>query len=194
VYSPKVFATYFTRKQPFVRSITALPLPAKCSFLLHRKPYQKFYRISIRWIPRGIKAKCWSYNAIEVSGPGATEMEKGRNSLNVFSGSNRALNSLEEIKGGGLNDSELTTSETDLMPRSRRTDEAVVFYHALNRGNGRSPFFWTDDDDSAFERILAEWLAEYDVSVFSFPLMPNHWHLVLRPNVDGEELRGHGRT
>jgi putative transposase len=101
---------------------------------------------------------------------------------------------LEEIKGGGLNDSELTTSETDLMPRSRPANEAGGFYHVLNRGHDRSQIFWTDDDDSALEPILAEWLAEYDVSVFSFPLMPNHWHLVLRPNVDGEELRGHGRT
>ena len=97
---------------------------------------------------------------------------------------------MEEIKGGGLNDSELTTSETDLMARSRTANEASGFYHALNRGHGRSPnFFWTDDDDSALERILADGVAEYDLSVFSFPSMPNHWHLVLRPLVDGEMSR-----
>jgi putative transposase len=72
------------------------------------------------------------------------------------------------------------------MPRPRRADEAGGLYHALNRGNGRLQIFWKDDDYSAFERILAEGLKEYDVSVFSFQLMPNHWHLVLRPNVDGE--------
>jgi len=72
------------------------------------------------------------------------------------------------------------------MPRPRRADEAGGLYHALNRANGRLQIFWKDDDDCAFERILAEGLMEYHVSVFSFQWMPNHWHLVLRPNVDGE--------
>ena len=72
------------------------------------------------------------------------------------------------------------------MPRTRRADEAGGIYHALNRGNGRSQIFWNDDDYASFERILSEGLAEYDVSLFSFQLMPDHWHLVLRPNVDGE--------
>ena len=56
------------------------------------------------------------------------------------------------------------------MPRPPRVDEEGGFYHALNRGHGRSQIFWTDDDDSALERILAEGLAKYDVSVFSFPI------------------------
>jgi putative transposase len=67
------------------------------------------------------------------------------------------------------------------MPRPRRADEAGGFDHALNRGHCRSQIFWRDDDDSALERILAEEVAEDDLSVFSFPSMPNHWHLVLRP-------------
>jgi hypothetical protein len=73
-----------------------------------------------------------------------------------------------EIKGVGLDDSELTTSETDLMPRSRRADEARGFDHALNRGHGRLQIFWTDDDDSALERILAEgWrIARFQFSGF----------------------------
>ena len=75
------------------------------------------------------------------------------------------------------------------MPRPQRADEAGSLYHALNRGNGRSQIFWKDEDYSAFERILTEGLELYDVSVYSFQLMPNHWHLVLRPNVDGEMSR-----
>ena len=72
------------------------------------------------------------------------------------------------------------------MPRPRRADEAGGLYHALNRGNCQLQIFWKEDDDAAFERILAEGLKEYNISVFSFQLMPSHWHLVLRPNVDGE--------
>jgi len=75
------------------------------------------------------------------------------------------------------------------MPRRRRADEAGGLDHALNRGHGRLPIFWKDDDYLAFERILAEGVDEYDVSVYSFQLMPNHWHLVMRPNVDGEMSR-----
>ena len=75
------------------------------------------------------------------------------------------------------------------MLRPRRADEAGGLHHALNHRNGRLQIFWKDDDDAVFERTLAEGLKEYNVSVFSFQLMLNHWHLVLRPNVDGERGR-----
>ncbi len=71
------------------------------------------------------------------------------------------------------------------MPRRPRADEAGGLYHALNRGNARQAIFRKDADYEAFEKILSEGLALYDVSLFSFQLMPNHWHLVLRPNRDG---------
>lgn len=72
------------------------------------------------------------------------------------------------------------------MPRQKRADEAGVIYHAINRGNARQTIFHKDEDYDAFLRVLAEGLAKYAVEVFSFTLMPNHWHLVLRPNQDGE--------
>ena len=75
------------------------------------------------------------------------------------------------------------------MPRPPRADEAGGLYHALNRGNCRAPIFHKDPDYEAFERILAEGRARYDVQLFSYQLMPNHWHLVLRPNQDGEMSR-----
>ncbi|MBX3417584.1 MAG: EndoU domain-containing protein [Pirellulaceae bacterium] len=71
------------------------------------------------------------------------------------------------------------------MPRRPRADEAGGLYHALNRGNARQTIFRKDADYEAFEKILSEGLELYDVSLFSFQLMPNHWHLVLRPNRDG---------
>ena len=39
------------------------------------------------------------------------------------------------------------------------------------------------------ERILSEGLQRYDVQLYAFQLMSNHWHLVLRPNQDGEMSR-----
>jgi len=72
------------------------------------------------------------------------------------------------------------------MPRAPRADEAGGLYHALNRGNARAAIFRKDDDYAAFERILSEGLDRYDVALFVYQLMPNHWHLVLRPQQDGE--------
>ena len=75
------------------------------------------------------------------------------------------------------------------MPRSPRADEAGGLYHALNRGNLRAEIFKKEEDFAAFERILAEALAIHEIELYSFLLMPNHYHLVLRPLVDGEMSR-----
>jgi putative transposase len=72
------------------------------------------------------------------------------------------------------------------MPRPPRADEANGLYHALNRGNLRATIFHKDNDYIAFEQILAEGLERYRIELFSYQLMPNHFHLVLRPLVDGE--------
>ena len=72
------------------------------------------------------------------------------------------------------------------MPRQKRADEGGVIYHALNRGNARQQIFHKDADYEAFIRVLAEGLDKYPVELFSFTLMPNHWHLVLRPQRDGQ--------
>ena len=72
------------------------------------------------------------------------------------------------------------------MPRQPRADEAGMIYHALNRGNRRQTIFHKDEDYEAFIRVLAEGLAKCAVEIFAFTLMPNHWHLVLRPGRDGQ--------
>lgn len=72
------------------------------------------------------------------------------------------------------------------MPRPTRADEAGAIYHALNRANLRSTIFHQDEDYLAFEVIVGEALERYQVELFGYELMPNHWHLVLRPLRDGE--------
>jgi putative transposase len=52
--------------------------------------------------------------------------------------------------------------------------------------------FHKEEDFLAFERVLAEGLVKYPVELFAYTLMPNHWHLVLRPVKDrqmGQLLR-----
>jgi putative transposase len=62
-------------------------------------------------------------------------------------------------------------------------------YHALNRGNLRAKIFKKQEDFVAFEKILFEGLELHQVQLFSYQLMSNHYHLVLRPLVDGEMSR-----
>jgi putative transposase len=73
----------------------------------------------------------------------------------------------------------------DAVPRPNRADEAGSIYHALNRGNARQTIFHKPEDYEAFLRVLGEGLERYPVELYSFTLMPNHWHLVLRPAEDG---------
>ncbi len=47
----------------------------------------------------------------------------------------------------------------------------------------------TSPRSAAFERILHEALQFYQLELFSYQLMSNHYHLVLRPLIDGEMSR-----
>ena len=70
------------------------------------------------------------------------------------------------------------------MPRTARATEGGMIYHVLNRGNGRMRIFHKPGDFEAFERVLGEGLQRYPVELLSYCLMPNHWHLVVRPKTD----------
>ena len=72
------------------------------------------------------------------------------------------------------------------MPRPPRAHETGGLYHTLNRGNLRADIF---KKDAAFEQILHEGLEIHDVELYAYQLMSNHYHLVLRPLVDGEMSR-----
>ena len=71
-----------------------------------------------------------------------------------------------------------------VMPRTARSTEAGTVYHVLNRGNGQMRIFHKEGDYLAFQRVLAEGLERYPVELFTYCLMPNHWHLVVRPGSD----------
>jgi putative transposase len=73
------------------------------------------------------------------------------------------------------------------MPRGPRYAPGGMIFHVLNRGVGRATLFHKPADFAAFERILAEALARVPgVALLDYCLMPNHWHLALRPSADGE--------
>lgn len=75
------------------------------------------------------------------------------------------------------------------MARTKRADEAGAIYHMLNRANRRVTIFHKEADFEAFERILAEALERTKLKLFAYCILSNHWHLVVRPEVDGEMSR-----
>src|SRR5437762_9549816 len=56
-----------------------------------------------------------------------------------------------------------------------------LVYHALNRGNNRSPVFGAASDYRAFLRALAQTQRRYPFRLYGYCLMTNHFHLLLAP-------------
>lgn len=72
------------------------------------------------------------------------------------------------------------------MPRTARKTPGGMVFHVLIRGVGRMGLFASDPDYQAFEQILAETLLVRPTRLLGYCLMPNHWHMVLWPQGDGE--------
>ena len=75
------------------------------------------------------------------------------------------------------------------MPRPIRTTTADYCFHVINRGNGRSEVFHKDGDYAAFGRLINEASERLPMRLLAYCLMPNHFHLVLRPYADGDMSR-----
>jgi putative transposase len=72
------------------------------------------------------------------------------------------------------------------MGRPLRAAEAGYVYHVLNRANARMTIFEKDQDYEAFERVLTEAVERTKTRLLAYCAMPNHWHLVVWPQADGE--------
>jgi REP element-mobilizing transposase RayT len=68
------------------------------------------------------------------------------------------------------------------MPRQARIDIPGLLQHAIVRGIERGKIFLDDIDRSQFVERLSALLAETDSDCFGWTLIPNHFHLLLRPN------------
>lgn len=67
------------------------------------------------------------------------------------------------------------------MPRiARRVADGCV-YHVLNRGNGRQRIFHKDGDYLAFIGLIGQLQERFAVEMLAYCLMPNHFHLLLKP-------------
>ena len=61
---------------------------------------------------------------------------------------------------------------------------AGEFYHLYNRGIERRPIFHRKQNYLYFVRLLKEKADRHAVQVIAYCLMPNHYHLLVRPCLD----------
>ena len=66
------------------------------------------------------------------------------------------------------------------MSRPLRIQFPAAVYHVINRGAARQPTFVDDEDSQAFLDTLAEAHRLWQIEIFAYCLMRNHYHLCLR--------------
>ncbi len=68
------------------------------------------------------------------------------------------------------------------MPRTARSIRPGGYYHVLNRGNNRAAVFHEPDDFDVFVRLMTKAQDRRHLKIAAACLMPNHFHLVVRPD------------
>jgi len=68
------------------------------------------------------------------------------------------------------------------MPRSARQLADGYIYHVLNRGNNKQTVFHKSGDYRAFIRLMEDAKKRHPLQIYGYCLMPNHFHIVLRPS------------
>jgi len=67
-----------------------------------------------------------------------------------------------------------------VMARAWRIEYEGAFYHLLSRGNERRDIFIDDSDRRMFLDAVGEMSERFDVDIFAYVLMGNHYHLLVR--------------
>lgn len=75
------------------------------------------------------------------------------------------------------------------MARQPRVDVAGEIFHVINRANARQRIFKTPEDYDLVLNSLLEVKEQIPIDIFSFCIMPNHWHFVVKPKQDGDMVR-----
>ena len=70
------------------------------------------------------------------------------------------------------------------MARPLRIEFQGALYHLLSRGNERRDIFSGADDYKIFLGVLEEMTERFEVDIFAYVLMNNHYHLLIRTNQD----------
>lgn len=70
-----------------------------------------------------------------------------------------------------------------VMARLRRNMAPGLVRHVMARGNGRMKIFLDDREFQWFTALLGEVVEEFAFECWNYCLMPNHYHLTLRPTL-----------
>ncbi len=62
----------------------------------------------------------------------------------------------------------------------------VGTFHVYNRGNNSQKIFHDDEDFEYFRHLLARAKKSFDINLFYYALMPNHYHLLLEAIKNGD--------
>lgn len=68
------------------------------------------------------------------------------------------------------------------MARAWRIEYAGALYHVMSRGNEQQAVFRDDQDRLLFLQSLGEMSDRYEMDIFAYVLMGNHYHVILRTN------------
>ena len=75
------------------------------------------------------------------------------------------------------------------MPRRPRRLQFGEYYHVIHRGSVRGTIFHSETDYQTFITLLAQTVIRFEISLLAYCVMPNHWHMVVKP----KENRDHPR-
>ena len=68
------------------------------------------------------------------------------------------------------------------MARLARVVAPGLPHHVTQRGNRREPIFFEEGDQEVYRDLLSEQTRKRNVEVWAYCLMPNHAHLILKPD------------
>ncbi len=69
------------------------------------------------------------------------------------------------------------------MSRPLRIEYPEAWYHVMNRGRKTENIFLTNNDRTAFIKLLQETVVGWNLKISAYCLMPNHYHLLVQtPN------------
>ena len=66
------------------------------------------------------------------------------------------------------------------MGRALHIEFEGAYYHVFSRGNEKREIFVDDDDRRQFLDTVGEMSQRFNVGIFAYVLMQNHYHLLLR--------------
>ena len=67
-----------------------------------------------------------------------------------------------------------------IMARPLRIEYPSAWYHVLNRGRRREKIYFDSADYQTFLTLLGRCYDLYELEIYAYALMPNHYHLLVR--------------